>query len=146
MTFADWTHSHVKKVDEILNKLTDLTDEEVVAYFNFDNMVEKEKDFCPLYETGTKCHDVDNLNCYFCGCPFFKNSDDKPMYMKDSIKVMSICTIGAKESSVFVYDGVQQCDCSKCDIPHKNDFVMKNIKKDISEITSLIRIKEYDLN
>ena len=144
MTFEDWELDHNAKVDIILAKLDNKSDSEIIEYFEFDNMVKNEIDFCPLYSSNTKCHDTKYLNCYFCGCPYFRKSDDKPFYTKEDTKVMSICSIGAKDAKTFVQEGIQQCDCSNCDIPHKEAFVKKYFHGD-GVLSSLERVREYQL-
>ncbi len=144
MTFKSWEETHNQKVNNILEKLREISPEDIVKYFDFDNMVIYEQDFCPLYASNTKCHDVKTLNCYFCGCPYFKKSDDKPLFMLDGVKIMSTCSINAKEVKAFVLDGIQQCDCSGCDIPHKKSFVTKYINTD-GILNSLERVREYQL-
>ena len=59
-----------------MDTLTELSDEEVIAYFKFENMVKKEPDFCPLYKDNKKCHDMKELNCYLCACPNFRFDDE----------------------------------------------------------------------
>lgn len=72
MTYNDWYETHSKKHAAIMKKLEGLDEFDVVQYFIFENMVEKEPDFCELYATNTKCHDMYELNCYMCGCPHFR--------------------------------------------------------------------------
>ena len=54
MTYIEWFESHGKKHQNIMKKLTHLSDDEVIAYFKFENMVEKEPDFCYLYKEGER--------------------------------------------------------------------------------------------
>ena len=131
MTFKEWELSHNAKVDVILAKLKGKGDIEIVEYFDYDNMAKEENDFCPLYDMGTKCHETDKpFNCYLCGCPYFKQSDDTPFYTtEDEIKVMSICSINAKHAGTFIQDGLQQCDCTGCLIPHNPKLALKYLKE-----------------
>ena len=128
MTFAAWTKAHNKSVDLILEKLKGSTVDEIFNYFNYDNMVEAEPNFCPLYKDNIKCHNVNNLNCFLCSCPFFKYSDNMPIHYDMGIKVMSVCTINAKDASAFVSGREQQCDCSNCLIPHSEHFVKMHLE------------------
>ena len=75
MSYKSWFLEHGNKHKAIMAKLTHLSDEEVIAYFRFENMVEKEPDFCPLYADNKKCHDMQALNCYLCACPNFRFDD-----------------------------------------------------------------------
>ena len=130
MTFKEWGDSHNAKIETILVKLKGKSDIEVVRYFDYDNMAKEESDFCPLYDMGTKCHETDKpFSCYLCGCPFFKESDNEPFYIKsDGTKVMSICSIDAKNAGTFIQDGVQQCDCTGCLIPHNPKLTLRFLK------------------
>ena len=76
----------------------------------------KEKDFCPLYDKNKKCHDIENLNCYLCGCPYFRVG-----------KKRSWCSIDAK-------DGYIHQNCSNCTIPHKIQFIKNNFDKNWKNI------------
>lgn len=131
MTFQEWRTAQEERRDRILIKLSTFTSEEVAEYFNYDNMVAEEPDFCPLYKTNSKCHDVENLNCYLCGCPYFKSSDTTPFSVADGVKVMSICSINAVQASTFIQDGVQQCDCSQCLVPHRKSVAIKALNNDL---------------
>ena len=93
-------------------------------------MVKNEPDFCPLYGMSKKCHDSKELNCYYCACPYFEESDDEPFGYNDGIKIMSQCSINSTKAGVFVQDGVQQCDCTNCFIPHKAKFALKYLEKE----------------
>jgi len=79
-----------------MQKLTKLSDNEVIAYFRFENMVQKEPDFCPLYKETKKCHDMEVLNCYLCACPNFR-FDDEGISKKEartiygSVELLSLC-------------------------------------------------------
>jgi len=128
MTFSEWVTAHNKRVDVILEKLKDSSVDEVFKYFNYDNMVEAEPDFCPLYKDNTKCHNVGSLNCLLCSCPFFKYSDNMPIHFDMGVKVMSVCTINAKDAGTFTNDRIQQCDCSGCLIPHNEHFVKMHLE------------------
>jgi len=50
LSYSSWVKSHGEKHKKIMEKLKDLSDDEVIEYFRFENMVEKEPDFCPLYK------------------------------------------------------------------------------------------------
>ena len=116
LSYNKWLKEHIKKKQSILDKLSNYSNDEIINYFNFNNMVKSEPNFCPLYKDNIKCHDMVKLNCYFCACPYFEVQADK-----------SICTIDAKDgSSIVSKDGYVHQDCSKCTIPHKIDFIKKN--------------------
>jgi Zn-finger protein len=120
MTYEKWLESHANKHKKLLEKLSHLSVQEIIDYFEFDNMVQNEPDFCPLYETNTKCHEIEQLNCYFCACPHFRLQTSK-----------STCAIECKDGGEFVGpDGFIHQDCSKCSIPHKTKYIQNNFDRD----------------
>ncbi len=84
MTYHDWFVQHAKKHREIVSRLEHLSDEEVIAYFRYGNMVVHEPDFCPLYARGTRCHEMEDLNCYLCACPHFQHAPYREIRSKES--------------------------------------------------------------
>ncbi len=132
MSYIDWYREHGKKHKLIMEKLTHLSDEEVIAYFRFDNMVKNEPDFCPLYKEHKKCHDTEELNCYLCACPNFR-FDDAGWQMRGK-NYFSSCSIASKEGGAFVTDSGIHQDCSKCLVPHRESYVRKYFSRDWFEI------------
>jgi len=90
-------------------------------------MVTAEPDFCGLYTTKTKCHDMPELNCYSCGCPYFI-FDDQGLEHKDGKVVYSKCTINAKEGATFESAEAIHMDCSNCTVPHTTTATLKELK------------------
>lgn len=145
MTYDEWKIQHAKAKAEIISKKNFNNVEEIIEYFDFDNMVKKEPDFCPLYKDNIKCHNIEKLNCYYCGCPYFKVNDEPKTIGKTTIA--SICIIDSKFKSGF-YENPDEnnvvkihCDCSNCFIPHKEDFAKKMLKQTILDNTN---IKDYN--
>lgn len=133
MTFREWETTHDTKLNAILTKLSGVSIDNTIAYFDFENMVVMEPDFCPLYATNTKCHDIPKLNCFFCACPHFRSSDTEPFYMDGDVAVMSICSINAKQAGSFTHEGTKQCDCSGCHIPHTERVISAYLRKIMSQ-------------
>jgi len=133
MTYKEWFDTHSRKHHRIMQKLTELSDEEIIAYFRFENMVEKEPDFCPLYTKKEKCHEMEVLNCYLCACPYFL-FNDKGLKKEGEQTLYSICSINAKEGKRFISDHAIHQDCGNCLLPHKESFIKKIFKRDWSEI------------
>ena len=50
MTYKEWFTQHTLKHGELVHKLQkrSFTKEEIIAYFEFNNMVKHEPNFCPL--------------------------------------------------------------------------------------------------
>ena len=86
MTYDSWYQAHGKKHKAVMDKLTHLSDDEVIAYFRFDNMVKNEPDFCALYTENKKCHKCERL-----GGSFFQRNlklkDGKSKFMEVSLSL-----------------------------------------------------------
>lgn len=130
MTYTNWKTEHDVKVKVILDRLDteNLTTEEIIEYFKFENMVEKEPNFCLLYQDNKKCHPIDNLNCLFCACPYFKFNESGLKELEGNKMLMSDCTINSKFKDEFEHEDKVHCDCTKCFVPHSKGFAMRNIK------------------
>ena len=133
MTYKEWFESHAKKHSTIVSKLEHLSDEELIRYFRFENMVKMEPEFCPLYKTATKCHDMEDLNCYLCACPNFQ-FDDTGLKQVGDKTLFSTCAIDAKEGKQFISDQAIHHDCSGCIIPHKEAYIREHFSRDWREI------------
>lgn len=124
MSYITWIKKHALKHAQIVKKLEHLSDDEIIKYFVFDNMVKNEQDFCPLYKDNKKCHDMETLNCYLCACPLFRLNNQK-----------SYCEINSKfGSEIIAKDGFIHQNCSNCNIPHKTSYIKKNFSRDWNKI------------
>lgn len=120
MTYQSWHQEHALRHKKLMEKLSHLSDDEIIEYFDFDNMVVKEPDFCLLYKENKKCHDLEKLNCYLCACPNFRVG-----------KSSSTCSIQSKDGgSIEASDGFIHQDCSKCTVPHKEEYIKKHFSRD----------------
>jgi Zn-finger protein len=120
MTYEQWIEQHKAKHHIIMEKLTHLSDSEVIEYFDFENMRRCEPDFCLLYGENKKCHEMEQLNCYFCACPLFRLGNTK-----------SFCKIESRFGGEIVGDdGFIHQDCTRCKIPHKVSYIEKNFDRD----------------
>jgi Zn-finger protein len=119
MSYESWFKNHTIKHKKLVDKLSHLSDEELIDYFDFENMRIKEIDFCPLYKDNKKCHDIEELNCYLCACPNFRVDKNK-----------SYCSIDSKDGGSIEHNGFVHQDCSKCSIPHKKSYVRKHFNRD----------------
>lgn len=125
MTYSEWFMQHGNKHKAIMDKLEHLTMDEVIRYFRFENMVEKEPTFCELYADNKKCHDVGTLNCYLCACPNFRFKE-KGYHTREGKTLYSTCSIKSKEGGQFISEDAIHQDCSKCFVPHSESYI-KNV-------------------
>lgn len=135
MTYQSWFNAHYKKHKQIIKKLVTqkLTKEQIIDYFDFDNMAAKEPDFCPLYAEGKPCHDMQNLNCYLCACPFFRFYDTG-IKQADGMTRYSHCTIDCKDGCLSIFDNSIHQDCTNCTIPHNKEYIKKHFDLDWKNI------------
>lgn len=126
MGYQSWFREHGEKHREIVDRLKakGLSPEQIIAYFDFENMVQKESGFCPLYAENKKCHEMEKLNCYLCACPYFR-FNDQGILKKDQKNVISNCGIDSKQGKEYHHKDEIHQDCSDCLIPHKVKFVQK---------------------
>lgn len=129
MSYKQWFDAHGFKHAKVMKKLTHLSDEEVIHYFRFENMVKKESDFCPLYAEHKKCHDTEELNCYLCACPNFRFNDDGFAVEKGKT-LFSTCSIDSPDGAQFLTDTAIHQNCSGCLVPHKENYIRKVFSRD----------------
>jgi len=133
MGYNDWFKNHAEKHKKIVDKLVQkgFTKEQIINYFDFENMKKEEVEFCPLYAKNKKCHDMESLNCYLCACPNFRfNENGLGTY--NEFRILSRCNIhNGKE---FAGKGVIHQDCSSCSVPHHKTYVEKHFDLDWLEI------------
>lgn len=133
MNYRTWFDEHARKHKKIVEKLAAFSDDEVIAYFRFDNMVKNEPDFCLLYQEGKKCHEMEVLNCYLCACPNFR-FDDAGISTSEGNTLYSLCVVNAKEGRQFTFENAIHQDCSMCTIPHKESYIKEHFSRDWVEI------------
>ncbi|WP_345972808.1 hypothetical protein [Sulfurimonas diazotrophicus] len=126
MTYSAWFESHAAAHRAIMEKLLarGYGKAEIIDYFDFDNMVEAEPAFCPLYAERKKCHDMEGLNCYLCACPNFRFNDEG-IERRGEQTLYSSCAIASKDGKEGVYGDAIHQDCSGCTVPHHRDYIDK---------------------
>lgn len=129
MTYKEWFLNHGNKHKKIIEKLKHLSNDEIIDYFRFENMQKNEPDFCLLYKENKKCHDIEDLNCYLCACPYFR-FDDNGLEKIENKTLFSKCSINSKKGSTFEGDDYIHHDCTSCVIPHKKNYIKKEFSKD----------------
>ena len=136
--YGDWFEKHAKKHAVIVEKLKERSDYEIIEYFEYENMLKNEPDFCPLYEKSKKCHEMENLNCYLCACSNFRFSDAGFKKIGEK-SLKSYCSIDSKDGKVFEGKDAIHQNCSGCQVPHKKAFIKKVFKRDWLEIMKEVR-------
>jgi len=122
--WQDKWFAEMKKI--VLNLLKEnMTFEEIVEYFRFDNFVKKHRDLCPLEKP---CHNLDEKNhyCFFCACPFFDAE-----YWNEEKKEYGRCLISSKFGK-RLDNGYW--DCSECFIPHTKTFTKIHLKEFLKKL------------
>ena len=127
MAYTNWFEKHALKHEKIITKLlkNNFSKDEIIKYFEFDNMVKNEIDFCPLYAKNKKCHDIDYLNCYLCACPNFRFDDNGIKKLKLNTQY-SYCNIDSKDGEQGIYGTKIHQNCSACQVPHTKEYVEQN--------------------
>jgi len=129
MSYSQWFQEHGTKHQKILKKLDYLTDDEIITYFRFDNMVKMEPTFCPLYAKNSKCHDNKELNCYFCACPNFRFNETGFKKIKEQT-LFSLCSIDSKEGTQYISPTAIHQNCANCFVPHSESYIKKYFTRD----------------
>jgi hypothetical protein len=121
--FTDHGNKHKVLIENLRAK--GLSKEEIVDYFDFDNMVKSEPDYCYLYAENKKCHDIKSLNCYLCACPLFRFNSDG-IKKAGEHTAYSYCEVNSKFGKQGVFGDAIHQDCSNCSVPHSKKYVLKN--------------------
>ncbi len=124
MSYKKWFDEHAAKHRAIMEKLTALSDQEVIEYFRFENMVQNEKEFCPLYANNKKCHDTPELNCYLCACPNFR-FNDKGFKQEEEKTLFSTCSIESPDGDRYISESAIHQNCAGCLVPHRESYIKK---------------------
>lgn len=129
MTYREWFEAHAAKHAVIVSKLSHLSDDEVIEYFRYENMVINEPDFCPLYAENKKCHDTEALNCYLCACPNFRFNDEGIDTVEHRTRY-SLCSIDSPDGERYTSEKAIHQDCTRCTVPHEEEYIGRSFKRD----------------
>ena len=142
MSYRTWFDNHGKKHKEIVAKLEakGFTKDEVIDYFNFDNMLISEPDFCVLYKESKKCHNVEKLNCYLCACPLFRFKESG-LSESSGVTTYSYCEVESKHGCQQQYGEAVHQNCSSCSVPHGRKYVSVNYDKNWFAIMNQCEVK-----
>ena len=145
MSYRSWFKAHGNKHKAIVSKLISkgYSKEQIIEYFDFENMLIAEPEFCYLYSTSTKCHDVEKLNCYLCACPLFR-FNEKGVASDSGVKSYSYCEVDSKLGEQGVYGDAIHQDCTNCPVPHSSKYVSKNFDLNWFEVMKYCDLEEQD--
>lgn len=139
MTYKEWLEDYILRREKIVKKLSHLSDDELVDYFDYDSLIVNEPDFCPLFAKKQKCHEIEDLNCYLCGCPNFR-FDDNGFKKKNGKMIFSCCAIKSPNAKEIETENGYHLDCSKCVIPHKKSYIKKVFSRSWKKIMKKVII------
>jgi len=139
MTYIEWFVNHGNKHKVIVEKLhkEQMSKADIIAYFRFENMVEKEPKFCLLYAENKPCHDMKEINCYMCACPNFR-FDDAGLRKQGNYLIKSECDIANGTS--YGYENHVHQDCSSCTVPHHEVYIDKHFSLDWFEMMQACKV------
>jgi len=86
---------------------------QVLEIFSFENMQRKYPDFCLCCKKNKPCHDMENMNCFFCFCPEYDNSKEEGGCKRNSEKGKWFVNENLAKGKIW--------DCSDCDYPHRKE-------------------------
>ena len=127
MSYLKWFKNHSEKHKKIIDRLlkNNLTKVEIVEYFKYENLKESEPEFCPLFAKKKKCHNIEYLNCYMCGCPNFRFNDNG-FRIENNKTLFSYCSIHSKDGREFISDSAIHQNCSDCTLPHSKEYIIEH--------------------
>lgn len=141
MSYREWFDAHAAKHAAVMEKLKVLSDAEVIEYFRFENMVQNEPGFCPLYAQKRKCHDTQELNCYLCACPNFRFNDAGFETVEGKV-LYSTCAIDSPDGERYMGEKAIHQNCTGCLVPHRESYIAKVFDRDWRKIMREVPCEE----
>jgi Zn-finger protein len=95
--------------------------EEIMELFSFEKISKEHPEMCPCYKKGKKCHEIAELNCFFCFCPEYDRS-----------KQEGGCKRSSKYGKWFFHKKLPKgkiWDCSLCTYPHEKKNAIEILRK-----------------
>lgn len=126
MTYSSWAKDHIQKRSALLLSLVEkgFSNDVIVKHFSWANMVRTHPDYCGLFAENKKCHQLNELNCLYCACPYFIFNDEGIETIEENT-IYSKCTIDSRFGTEYEYNNCIHQDCSLCLIPHTKQFSIK---------------------
>jgi Zn-finger protein len=99
---------------ELANELIQKKNEERIDTYSYENQRKINPNGCVHYLENTRCHDMEELNCFFCLCPKY-----------DRTVKEGACRINSPDSKYIDNHEGKILDCSDCGFPHIKDNAVK---------------------
>lgn len=90
----------------------------LIDEFDFEKRKKGNPKECICYRQNKKCHDIENLNCLFCYCPYYDASISEGR-----------CKINSISGKYVENTNGKILDCSDCVIPHDKENIKKILLK-----------------
>lgn len=88
--------------------------EETINIWDFETRKKSYPESCICYQENKKCHNIENLNCFFCYCPEYNRSLEE-----------GGCKINSPSGKYIKTTNGKIWDCSGCTFPHEKENVIK---------------------
>lgn len=98
----------------LANEIISKNVKEIIDSWDFDLRKKTNPNGCLCYQEDKKCHDIENLNCFFCYCPNYDRTINEGGCKINNPKGKYI---DGKDGKIW--------DCSNCDFPHVKDNAIK---------------------
>ncbi len=109
-------HAQAKKfIEKRINQL--------IKDYDFEKRKKTNPDECVCYEQNKKCHNLEELNCFFCYCPNYDTS------VKEGG-----CKINSPKGKYIDNHEGKIWDCSDCDIMHNKENIRKYLSNRLYNI------------
>jgi Zn-finger protein len=102
------------KMHEMANEIIAERNTSLIEEWDFEKRKKENPHGCICYEESKKCHDMEDLNCFFCYCPEYDRTIKEGGCKIDSSKGKYIDN---HEGKIW--------DCSDCDFPHKKENALR---------------------
>jgi Zn-finger protein len=100
---------------ELANEIIGKRIEDILGDHDFKKRKKSNPESCICYQQDKKCHNIEELNCFFCYCPEYNRSVEGGSCKRESPNAKYINN----------KDGGKILDCSGCDFPHKKENAIK---------------------
>ncbi len=110
-------------MNDLLKKVIESRIDLIVIDFNYEKRKKEYPYECPCNSSG-KCHEIEDLNCFFCYCPWYNNQSPE-----GGCKIDNPLGKGKwfERKGHSISDRIW--DCSDCIYPHQEKTVREALRK-----------------